>query len=186
MNVKGIIYNTGKNAIIGVFGEKPWNAFMTKLAAKDNYFNRVIMPVTLIPFDKFIFFLDELVKEFFNNDKMHYMTFGKVAAQFALSPDGPYKSYLLIKDPKQLVESIAPKIWASYFDEGILTSKLEGNIAHFKITGLNFKHRYFEYLIMGYFQKAIKMFGKKSFSKQSKSMAAGDDHIYFQFELRDA
>ena len=186
MNVKGIIYNTGKHAIIEVFGEKPWNAFMTKLAAKDNYFNRVIMPVTLIPLDKFIFFLDELVKEFFNNDKMHYMTFGKVAAQFALSPDGPYKSYLLIKDPKQLVESIAPKIWSAYFDEGVVTAKLEGNIAHFKITGLKFKHRYFEYLIMGYFQKAIKMFGKKSFSKQSKSMAAGDDHIYFQFELRDA
>jgi hypothetical protein len=186
MNVKGIIYNTGKYAIIEVFGDEPWNAFMTKLAAKDNYFNRIIMPVTLIPLDKFILFLDELIKEFFNNDKMQYVTFGKVAAQYALSPDGLYKSYLLIKDPKQLVESIAPKIWSAYFDEGVVTAKLEGNIAHFKITGLKFKHRYFEYLIMGYFQKAIKMFGKKSVFKQSHSIAAGDDHLYYQFELIDA
>ena len=68
MNVKGIIYLTGKTTIISVFGEEPWNSFVLKLAAKDKFFSNMIMSITPIPIDKFILFLDELVKEFFNND----------------------------------------------------------------------------------------------------------------------
>ena len=136
-------------------------------------FQQMIMSITLIPMDKFIIFLDEMCKEFFNNDKMQYVTFGKVAAQFALSPEGPYKSYLLTKDIKQFVESVLPKLWSTYFDEGIATAKLENNVAHLKITGLQIKHIYFEYLVMGYFQQALKMFGKKTVAKQDQESCIG-------------
>jgi hypothetical protein len=186
MNVKGIIYITGKSTIIKVFGEEPWNAFIVKLAAKDKFFSNVIMPVTRVPLDKFILFLDELVKEFFNNDMMQYVTFGKVAAQFALSEEGMYKSYLLTKDTKQFVESVMPKFFSTYFDEGTVITKFENNVVHLKITGLQFKHRYFEYLIMGYFQKSLKMFGKKNVPKLVRSMSSGDDDVYYQFELKDS
>ena len=60
MNVKGIIFLTGKTTIISVFGEERWNAFMAKLAAKDKFFSNMIMSITPIPMDKFILFLDEL------------------------------------------------------------------------------------------------------------------------------
>jgi RAB protein geranylgeranyltransferase component A len=113
MNVKGIIYNTGKTTIIAVFGKDRWDAFVPKLAAKDKFFSNIIMSVTPVPLDKFILFLDELVKEFFNNDMMQYVTFGKVAAQFALSPEGQYKSYMITKDTKRFVESVMPKLWAA-------------------------------------------------------------------------
>ena len=186
MNVKGIIYLTGKTAIIKVFGEEPWNSFIPKLAAKDKFFSNVIMPITRVPLDKFILFLDELVKEFFNNDMMQYVTFGKVAAQFALSEEGMYKSYLLTKDTKQFVESVLPKLWSTYFDEGTPTTLFENNVAHLKISGLQIKHLYFEYLIMGFFQKALKIFGKKTVAKKVRSLASGDDDIYFQFELKDS
>jgi hypothetical protein len=53
MNVKGIIYMTGKNAIVEVFGLEPWNSFMAKLAAKDKFFSNPIMSVTPVPLDKF-------------------------------------------------------------------------------------------------------------------------------------
>ena len=186
MNVKGIIYMTGKNAIVEVFGQEPWNSFIVKLAAKDKFFSNIIMSVTPVPLDKFILFLDELVKEFFNNDMMQYVTFGKVDAQFALSEEGMYKSYLLTKDTKQFVESVMPKFWSTYFDEGAVTTKFENNVAHLKITGLRFKHRYFEYLIMGFFQKSLKIFGKKNVPKMIRSMSSGDDDIYYQFELKES
>ena len=186
MNVKGIIYMTGKNAIIEVFGQEPWNSFMAKLAAKNKFFSNPIMSITPVPVEKFILFLDELVKEFFNNDMMQYVTFGKAAAQFALSEEGMYKSYLLTKDTKKIVDLIVPKLWSTYFDEGIITAKFENNVAHFKITGLKFKHRYFEYLIMGFIQKALKIFGMKTVAKQVRSLASGDDDIYFQFGLKDS
>ena len=186
MNVKGIIYLTGKTAIIKVFGEEPWNSFIPKLTAKDKFFSNTIWAITPVPMDKFILYLDELVKEFFDNDMMQYVTFGKLAAQFALSPEGPYKSYLLTKDTKQFVESVLPKLWSTYFDEGKAITKFENNVVHFKITGLQIKHSYFEKLLMGYFQKALKIFGKKTIAKQVMSISSDDDDIYFQFELKDS
>jgi hypothetical protein len=186
MNVKGIVYLTGKTTIIAVFGEENWNSFMAKLTAKDKFFSNIIMSVTPIPVDKFILFLDEMIKEFFNNDSMQYVTFGKAAAQYALSPEGPYKSYLLTKDIKQFVESVLPKLWSTYFDEGTPTTLFENNVAHLKITGLQIKHLYFEYLIMGFFQKALKIFGKKTVAKKVRSISSGDNDIYFQFELKES
>ena len=186
MNVKGIIFLTGKTTIISVFGEEPWNAFVPKLAAKDKFFSNMIMTITPIPIDKFLLFLDELVKEFFNSDYMQYVTFGSVAAKFALSPEGPYKSYMLTKDVKQFVESVMPKFYSTYFDEGVVTARFENNVAHVKLTGLPIKHNYFEHLIMAYFQKALKIFGKKTVAKRIRSLAAGDDDIYYTYELKDA
>jgi hypothetical protein len=186
MNVKGIIYLTGKNAIISVFGEERWNSFVPKLAAKDKFFGTTIWAITSVPMDDFIFYLDELIKEFFDNDMMQYVTFGKVAAQFALSSEGPYKSYLLTKDLKQFVEFVLPKLWSTYFDEGKAIAKLENNIVHLKITGLQIRHTYFEKLLMGYFQKALKIFGKKTVAKQVRSLASGNDDVYFQYELKDS
>lgn len=186
MNVKGIIFNTGKSTIIAVFGAEAWDAFAVKLAAKDKFFGNMIMSVTPVPIDKFIFFLDELVKEFFNNDYMQYITFGKVAAKFALSPEGPYKSYMLTTDLKQFVETVMPKFYSTYFDQGTVEARLENNIVHLKLTGLPIKHNYFEFLIMGYFQKSLKIFGKKVVANRLKSMAAGDDHVSYAFEIKES
>ena len=152
MNVKGTAYVTGKVTIIAAFGEERWNSFSAKLAEKDKFFGNMIMSVTPIPVEKHILFLDELLKEFFNNDKNAYVMFGKVAAKFALSPGGPYHSYLLTKDIKQFVESGMPKLWSTYFDGGKLAGRFENNIVHLKISELPIKHIYYEYMVMGYFQ----------------------------------
>ena len=168
MNAKGIFYTVTKATMIAAFGEERWNSFMTKLAEKDKYFsNVIIMSITPIPVEKLIVFFDEMCKEFFNDDRMQYVKFGKAGAKFVLSPEGPYKSYMLTKDIKQFVESVLPKLWSTYFDRGVATARLENNVAHIKITGIQIKYFYFEYLVMGYFQKAIKMFGKKSVAKRS-------------------
>ncbi len=111
--------------------------------------------------------------------------FGKVGAKYALSPEGPYKSFMLTKDLKQFVEISLLKIYSMYFDGGAAIARLENNVAHIKVTGIDMKNVYFEQMLRGYFQKAIKMFGKKSVAKPIRSFAAGDKDIYFQYELRD-
>jgi hypothetical protein len=186
MNVKGTFYVVTKTAMTAGFGEERWNSFMTKLAEKDNYFSKMIMAITLIPVEKLIIIFDEMCKEFFNSDYNQYMMFGKVGAKYALSPEGTYKSYMLTKDIKQFVESSMPKIWSIYFDEGKATTRFENNVAHLKITGLQIKNLYFEHLVMGYFQQALKIFGKKTVAKRVRSISSGDDDIYFQYELKDS
>ena len=186
MNVKGIFYVVTKNTMTAAFGEERWNSFMAGLAEKDKYFKTIIMSVTPIPVEKLIVLFDEMCRDFFNNDKMQYEMFGKVGAKFALSPGGPYQSYMLTKDIKQFVEYALPKVWSMYFDGGVATAQLENNIVHLKITGLQIRNIYFEYLVMGYFQQAIKVFGKKSNAKQIRSLASGDNDMYFQFALKDS
>jgi hypothetical protein len=100
MNVKGTVYVTGKATITAAFGEERWNSFSARLAEKDQYFNNVIMSITPIPVDKFILFLDELIKEYFNNDKKQYLLFGKVAAIFVIKG---YKPVCQICNTKTLV-----------------------------------------------------------------------------------
>ena len=186
MNVKGTFYTLTKTLMITAFGEERWNSFMTTLAEKDKYFSKMIMSITLIPVEKLIIFFDEMCKEFFNNDRMQYLMFGKLGAKYALSPEGPYKSFMLTKDIKQFVEVYMPKLWTAFFDGGTVTTKLENNIVHLKVTGINIKNLYFEQIVMGYNQQALKIFGKKSVVKKVRSIVSGDDDIYFQFELKDS
>jgi hypothetical protein len=187
MNIKGSTYVTTKAIIIQAFGQERWNSFLAKVVEKDKYFSKMIMSVTLIPVNSVIIFFDEMCREFFNNDKMQYTMFGKAGAKFVLSPEGPYRSYMLAKDINQFVELYMPKIWSTYFDGGVFTAKFVNNIVHIKITGVEeVKNFYFEELIMGYNQQALKLFGKKSIVKRVRSISSGDDDIYFQLEIKNS
>jgi hypothetical protein len=188
MNLKGTVFTTTKATVIEAFGEGRWNSFMAKLAAKDKYFkDNVIMSVTLVPLDKIIILFDALIDECFNGDKnASYVMFGMVGAKYALSPGGPYHSLMLTKDIKQFVESGLPKLWATYYDGGSASARLENNVVHVKVMGFPIKHAYFEKLLMGYFKQSIKVFGKKSVATMVKSLTGGDDHIYFTYELKDS
>jgi hypothetical protein len=186
MNVKGNFFVSSKAIMVEVFGQERWNTFMARLVEKDNFFKNVIMSITLIPVEKLIVFFDEMCMEFFNNDKMQYQTFGRSGAKAALSPGGVYHSYLLSKDIKQFVEFALPKLWSTYYDGGSFKAWFDNNTVHIKITGIPVKYIYFEYLVMGYFQQALKVFGKKSVVKKVRSLSSGDDDLYFQFQLKDA
>lgn len=186
VNVKGTVYLTGKTTITAAFGEARWNAFMVKLTAKDPFFSNVIMSITPVPLEKLMFFLDEMTAEYFNNDKNSYLMFGKVAAKFALSEGGVYSSHLLTKDINHFVQSGLPKLWSTYYDGGAVTTRFENNIIHLKITGLTIKNYNFESLVMGFFQQAIKMFGKKTIPKRVRSISSGDNDIYFQFGIKES
>jgi hypothetical protein len=186
MNIKGTVFTTTKATVIEAFGEENWNSFMVKLAAKDSYFKNVIMSITLIPLDKIIVFFDELISERFNGDKNSYVMFGMVGAKYALSPGGPYSSYLLTNDLKKFVESAMPKLWETYYDGGLVTTKLENNVVHVKITGFPIKHVYFEKLLMGYYKQTLKVFGKKTVATMIRSLTAGDKDIYFQYGIKES
>jgi len=186
MNVKGTAYLTRKDTIIKAFGEERWNSFITRLTAKDKYFSQMIMSVSLIPLDKFILFLDDVLKEFFSNDNTHYWKLGEKSAEFALSQGGPYHSYLLTKDIKQFVEAGMPKLWSTYFDGGIFTARFENNTVHITIAGLPTKHIYFEFLVMGYVRQALIIFGKKVVEHRVRGFSLGNNDIYYKFELKDS
>jgi len=184
MNIKGTAYLTRKDTIIKNFGEEKWQAFSAKLAARESYFNQMIMNVTLIPLDKFVIFLDEVLKEFFDNDEKHYWTLGEKSADFSLAAGGPYHSFVMTRNLKQFVESMMPRVWSTYFDGGVFTARLEKNTVHITISNMPTRHIYFEYLIMGYIRQMLIIFGKKSVERRIRGFSAGHDDVYYQFELQ--
>ena len=187
MNVKGTFFVTTKATVTEAFGQERWNKFMARLAAKDKYFkDTVIMSITLMPLDKCILLFDELIDECFNGDKNAYVMFGRLGAKWALSPGGPYQSLMLTKDLKHFVESGLPKIWSTYFDGASVNAKLENNVVYIRITGFPIKHEHYEKLLMGYYKQVLKVFGKKSTETMIRSLTAGDDDIYFKYELKDS
>ena len=109
MNVKGTVLCTRKDTIVEAFGEDRWNSFITKLAAKDKYFNQMIMSVTLIPVDKFIIFLDEVLKEFFNNDTNTLLELGEGPPISPWRREDLTTLILLKKDVNQFVETGMPE-----------------------------------------------------------------------------
>lgn len=112
--------------------------------------------------------------------------FGMVGAKYALSPGGPYSSFLLTKDLKQFVEVAMPKLWATYYDGGSVNTKLENNVIHVKINGFPMKHVHFEKLLMGYYKQTLKVFGKKTTATMVRCLTAGDDDIYIKYEIRES
>ena len=87
---------------------------------------------------------------------------------------------------QQFVEKGMPKIWTTLYDESVLTAKLENNVVHVNITQLPIKHIFFEYLTVGYFQQALKIFGKKSVEKCIRGFSKGDSDIYYQYQIKDS
>ena len=187
MNAKGNIIVVTRTNMIAGFGEERWNSFMAKLVQKDKYFkDNMIISVTLVPMEKVIIFFDEMTKEFFNNDKEAYSLYGKLGAKSLLSPGGSHQAYMLTKDINYFVKFVLPKIWTIFFDTGEFITKLENNIVHIKITGVDIKNFDFENLVMGYNQQALKIFGRKSVAKRVRSISAGSDDFYFQLALMDS
>lgn len=183
MNIKGTAFITAKVSMTAAFGEERWNSFLNRLSAKDSFFKNLIMSITPIPVEKHLFFLDEMLKEFFGGDINQYQVFGRVAAKFSLSPGGAYHSYLLTKDLGKFVSDVSPRLWSTFFDGGKFTGELSGNVAHLRVTDIPVKHIYFEYMVIGFYKQAFKIFGKKTIEKKIKSVADGDDSIYYQYKI---
>jgi hypothetical protein len=188
MNIKGTFFITTKATVSEAFGAERWNQFMAKLAAKDKYFkDKVIMTITLVPLEKSILLLDELIDDCFNGDKKNaYIMFGRIAAKYTLSEGGFYRSLMLTKDLKTFVETAVPKIWSIHYDGGSVTGSLEGNTVYIRITGLPVKNEYYEKFLMAYYKQVIKIFGRKTTETMLRSYTAGDDDVYMKYELKDS
>jgi len=182
MKIKGLSFQQFKLQIIYEFGEERWNNFFQMFKASYPFFNQAILAVTPIPAEKFITFLDAMLKEFYNNDEKIYWRFGKLSAKFSLSEKGPFHVYLRRKrEPKDFITKVIPRIWDNYYDEGSTKNILEGNIMHAYVLDLPFYHVYFEYVVMGYRQKALELMGIHV--KETVKVKGTAKEIYYKFVL---
>ncbi len=99
-----------------------------------------------------------------------------------MSEKGPFHVYLRRKrEPKDFITKVIPRIWDNYYDEGSTKNILEGNIMHAYVLDLPFYHVYFEYVVMGYRQKALELMGIHV--KETVKVKGTAKEIYYKFVL---
>ncbi|MFX1297215.1 MAG: hypothetical protein ACFFD2_20475 [Promethearchaeota archaeon] len=160
MNVKGLAFIQIKTQITYVFGKERWNIFFNQLKESNSFFNLSILATTKIPINEYLVFVDTMLKEFYKNDKKVFWKMGKDGATTSLAKDGPFRVFLKRKrNPQAFINSILPRIWNLYFDEGYEKFLLDKNIMYVYIFNLPIYHVYFEYTTMGYIERALELFG---------------------------
>jgi hypothetical protein len=169
--------------IITQFGEEKWNSFLDKIAAKSNYFKKTIMSTDLIPINDFLYFTDEALKEFYNDNSKIYWVMGEKSAEYSLL-DGPHKVFIKSKDFKSIVLNSFPLLWTSFYTKGRLESSFDNNVVELKIVDLPITHIYFELVVMGYANKALELMGAKNIKFEPlKTIKNNDKEIHYRFEF---
>lgn len=183
MQIKGTAFLGRKSMISQEFGEEAWEAFMARQAAKEPFWKEPIFPSTLIPYQLFFDFMEDLADEFYEGDRWAFWRFGEASAQWALT-EGPYKSFLDTKDVGEFVRAVFPVVWRIYCLEGVLEGRLKGNVAHVRLKDMPVSHIYFEYTVMGWAKRSLELLGvEKVEAKKIKGFESEDGEIYYQFVL---
>jgi len=181
MNVRGTAFIARKQSIVAAFGEARWKAAIERA---DPSFRQLVFPTSALPADKFLALQDQLLGEFFQSDPSAYWDIGVKSAEWALT-QGPYKAYLGTKDIRRFAEVSLKTLWETYFSEGRVETRFEGNVVHAYIHELPIWHVYFEYVVMGYAKKALEMLtGGSVRHERVKGVAEGQG--YYRVEIGSA
>ncbi|KKN35726.1 hypothetical protein LCGC14_0780670 [marine sediment metagenome] len=182
MNIKGLSFIVTKKQVIYELGEGNWNEFFEEFKDSHPYFNQGILATTMIPVETYLVFQDAMLKELYNGDEKTYWRFGEEAAKTSLSENGPFHIYVKHKrEPKDFITKVIPRIWKMYYDGGSTKNVLEGNIMHGYILDLPIYHVYFEYITMGYRQKALELMGIHV--KETIKVKGTAKETYYKFVL---
>ncbi len=184
MEVKGTAFLARKKMMISQFGEEKFNELLNEVSTKDDYFKKNdIIPITLIPVEKFLLFSDLALQKFYNNNNNVYWMMGEKSAEYALV-DGPYK--VLIKNRKigRVMTEAIPVLWQVYYTEGHMETKYETGSVEVRVFDFPINHYYFEYVIMGYVNKMLELCGAKSITYEKfKTIDKLDKEIYYKFHF---
>jgi hypothetical protein len=181
MRIKGTAFLSKKRCVTRIHGEARWDNFIAKLAAEIPFFREPVLATTLIPAETFLAFQDRMLATFFAGDEHAYWEIGARSADWALS-EGPYKHYIVSRDIPDFVARF-PSLWSTYFTTSEAKTSMSSNVIDVYASGLPRWHGYFEYMVMGYFKRALELQGARVTLKRVTPARARDFH--YQFILAD-
>jgi hypothetical protein len=185
MEVKGLAFIARKKLLIAKIGDEKFKEFMNELGRKEPYFKHYddIVAMSSIPADKFLFFNDVVLREFYDNDPRVYWMMGEKSAEYALV-DGPFKVLIQKKNIERVLTESIPIIWKMYYTAGDLDIKYEPGVFDVSVVHLPINHYYFEYVVMGYCNKILELCGAKSITcDKIKTVDKGDKDINYIFHF---
>jgi hypothetical protein len=185
MHVKGTAFLARKATLETELGADRVNAVFRRFAAGKAAFPSPVLATSLIPMADFLELNDAIVRELYEGDPMSYWAFGRGSAEWALT-EGPYRRVREQKSLDAFADS-ASSLYRNYFTEGRARSERDANgTIHLYIDGIppQFHHVYFEYAIVGYFERGLEMVsGGRVRHTRVAGFSAGDDHVHYRYRL---
>lgn len=186
MQVKGTAFLARRALLEKDVGSARVGDFIAAFRAKDPDFPYPVLPTTSIPIERFLALNDAIVRELYDGDEASYWRFGRMSGEWALT-EGPYRR---IREQKSLPEFVAsgPALYRNYFTEGRARTQMNpsSGAVEIWIEGIppRFHHVYFEYSIVGYFERGLELVsGKPVKETRLSGFSAGDDHVHYRYRL---
>ena len=157
MRIKGSALLARKEIVTRRFGADAWSRIAQDMAARYPTFSAPLMASSLIPVNEFLAFHDEIMRRFYSGSSDEYFALGEESAEWALTK-GPYRRFLDRKDVASFVDSI-PRLSSAYWDDPSTSYRatLDNETVELFVDGLPVWHPYFEYLVVGYIRRALKI-----------------------------
>lgn len=181
MRVKGTAYLARVLLLKAKLGsEEAVAEFLAEYQRTHPDFPRSVIPTTQIPALSFLSFVDAVVDKIYHGDRESLWDIGSQSAEWALTA-GPYKSLLEFRDVERFA-AMAPVLWSNYFDKGSARSEIYDDRIELWIEDVpeGMRHPYFEYSVVGYFQRGLEMLGAVVRRQAVESFVMGDDRVHYR------
>ena len=184
MKIRGTAFLGRKVFIIQSFGQDVWDRLIADIVQQQSFFQRDIMPITLIEEDEFLKFNDYVVGKLYGGDKNIYWTFGEESAKWALQ-EGPLKAFMASKKIENFIGTV-PHMWKSYYTEGHAEVRSnEKNIFELEIGGVELRHVYYEYTTFGFLKSGLILAGASQVGLDClRGFSKGDNDIFYRVSVK--
>ncbi len=181
MHVKGIAFIAREAMLARAHGEEKFRSFLSAHATQNTFFKQKISAISQIPAETFLTFNDAVLAEFYGGNQQAYWDFGVGSGDYALR-DGPFKGMFRPGEYRKFL-GLTPAIWKGYFDGGELKVSSTPEYVEVTISGVETKHVYFEYSVIGFAVGGLRLLGmaKEYAPERVKGFSAGDDVIVYRF-----
>ncbi len=184
MRVKGTAYLARLQLLEAKLGSRAHvEAFVARHRQTNPGLPASVLPTSLIPAAVFLTFIDAIVEEVYGGDTESLWDVGRASAEWSLQ-HGPYRGLLELGDVERFA-AMAPAMWSNFFDEGQARSETHDGRVELRIDGIapELQHRYFEYSVIGYFQRGLELLGSTVTLERVRGFSSGDDDIHYSLGL---
>lgn len=154
--------------------------FVEDYARTNPEFRTHIIPTSQIPAEAFLKFIDHIVAEVYGGDTHSLWELGRRSADWTLK-QGPYRSLLELRDIPRFA-AMAPVMWSNFFDKGSARSVTEADHIDLWIEDVpaDLRHPYFEFSVVGYFQRGLELLGTDVQTERIAGFSAGDAVTHYR------
>ena len=181
MRVKGTAYLARVQLLKAKLGsDEAVEEFLARYQRSHPEFPKSVIPTTQIPAHTFLAFVDAVVDEVYGGERDSLWDIGRRSAEWALTA-GPYKSLLEFKDVERFA-AMASVMWSNYFDKGSARSEIYDDRIELWIEDVpeDVRHPYFEFSVVGYFQRGLELLGAEVRREAVESFVSGGERVHYR------